>query len=205
MQTKPLTVAISGGIGSGKTVVSEILSTFGYKVFNCDAEAKSLMDIDAEIKRRIARDISDKAILHDGRIDRAALSAIVFTDKEKLIVLNNIVHGAVKQRISEWIGRNNRDSVLFIETALLYQSGIDRMVDKVLEVAAPEKLRIERVMRRNSLSESEVIDRINSQKITIDFPHADICVIDNSGCTPLLPQIQDFLEKIESGRSQDKA
>lgn len=202
MQTKPLTVAISGGIGSGKTVVSEILSTFGYKVFNCDAEAKSLMDNDAEIKRRIARDISDKAILQDGRIDRAALSAIVFTNKEKLIVLNNIVHGAVKQRISEWIGQNSRDSVLFIETALLYQSGIDRMVDKVLEVAAPEKLRIERVMRRNSLSESEVIDRINSQKITIDFPHADICVIDNSGYTPLLPQIQDFLEKSNREKSR---
>lgn len=195
MQTKPLTVAISGGIGSGKTVVSEILSTLGYKVFNCDIEAKSLMDNDAEIKRRIAGDISKETILPDGRIDRAKLSAVVFTDNEKLDILNTIVHGAVKRRILEWIGKNCGESLLFIETALLYQSGIDRMVDKVLDVVAPERVRIERVMRRNSLSESEVINRINSQKIAVDTPHSGTCVIDNSGNTPLLPQIQDFLKK----------
>lgn len=192
---KPLTVAIAGGIGSGKTVVSEVLITLGYKVFNCDCEAKELMDNDAGIKRRIAAEISVDAILPDGQIDRNRLSSVVFSDKEKLSALNDIVHGAVKRRIAEWIEENREEPVLFIETALLYQSGIDRMVDKVIEVNAPDYVRVERVMRRSKLSEAEVISRINSQKIQIDSPHADVTIIDNSGDNALIPQIRKFLEK----------
>lgn len=196
MRTKPLTVAVSGGIGSGKSVVAKIFTTLGYKVFDCDSEAKTLMNCDAEIKRRISQEISSDAILPGGIIDRPKLSAIVFSEKAKLEILNNIVHGAVKRRILDWVDENNNQPVLFIETAILYQSGIDSMVDKVIDVVAPECVRILRVMRRNSLSESQVIDRINSQKIVIDKPHADVYVIDNSGSNPLLPQIQEFLAGI---------
>lgn len=195
---KPLTVAISGGIGSGKTVVSEIFSTMGFNVFNCDCEAKILMDNDEDIKHRISAEISPEAILPDGQINRCQLSSIVFSDKAKLNTLNCIVHGAVKRRINEWVGCNCDEPILFIETALLYQSGIDRMVDKVIEVTAPEYVRVERVMRRSSLSEREVIERINSQQIKIDSPHSDVTIIDNSGDTALIPQIQCFLNQVQT-------
>ena len=94
-------VAITGGIGSGKSVLSRILMAWGYDVYDCDCEAKRIMDSDESIKRRIASEI-DAGVVSDGVIDRVLLAKIVFNDKAKLSILNSIVHNAVRHQIAEW-------------------------------------------------------------------------------------------------------
>ena len=102
---KPL-IAIAGGIGCGKSVVSHILSALGYQVYDSDSRAKKLMDNDDAIKQAIARQISPDAITSAGQIDRKHLAAVVFANKEKLQQLNSIVHGAVKRDIAAWRERS---------------------------------------------------------------------------------------------------
>ena len=155
------TIAICGGIGSGKSIVSRILTVLGFDVYDCDSEAKRLMDADDAIKDAIAREIAGECIV-DGTIDRPRLAGIVFSDSVKLEALNAIVHAAVRRHLAAWIeARTGRPK--FIETAILYQSGLDRMVDEVWEVTAPADVRIARVMARNSMSAAEVKARIDAQ------------------------------------------
>ena len=98
---RPYIIAINGGIGSGKSVVSRIVTAMGYPVYDCDARARQLMDSSDEIKAAISADIH-RACIKDGLIDRAMLASIVFEDKEKLAILNSIVHGAVREHFASW-------------------------------------------------------------------------------------------------------
>lgn len=187
-------IAISGGIGCGKSVVASILRRSGYPVYDCDSEAKRLMDSSQTIKCRLAAEIHD-SVIADGRIDRRRLSELVFSDRDKLMTLNSIVHSEVRDDIVRWVGSCG-DGPLFIETAILYQSGLDRMVDEVWEVVAPMDDRIRRVMRRNGCPAAEVKARIASQTIVAESPHRLVYEIVNDGFTPVLPRIEALLDNI---------
>lgn len=186
-------IAITGGIGSGKSVVSRILRILGYDVFDCDSEAKALMDADRAIHKRLNDEI-DREIVRDGIIDRRRLADIVFADAEKLAVLNSIVHGAVRRRIEEWKSASP-SSLVFVETAILFQSGLNEDVDYELRITAPEDIRIRRVMARNSLTAEAVRARIESQRFTppLDAVIPPVITICNDGITPVLPQTEEIL------------
>ncbi|MCC8070392.1 MAG: dephospho-CoA kinase [Bacteroidales bacterium] len=187
-------IAITGGIGSGKSVVSEVLRVKGYAVYDCDSEAKRLMDSSAEIRRRIASDVDPKAILPDGTIDRCRLSSTVFSDGEALERLNSIVHGAVRADLEKW--SRKQGPLCFVETAILYESGLDKMVDEVWEVKAPEELRIKRVERRSHLTRAQVEARIAAQKNgEVEHPHPCTYSIHNDEIHAMLPQIHNLLHK----------
>ena len=190
---RPRLTAITGGIGAGKSVISEILRTMGYQVFDCDAEAKRLMDQSETIKSELKEKISPLAVLKNGEIDRKLISSIVFKDPGKLAILNNIVHTAVRNEIDDWKNSHAEDNLLFVETAILYQSHLDRLVDEVWEVIAPEEIRILRVTKRNNCQREEVIARIKSQNYIPEEPHSNIHVINNDDFTPVLPQILSLL------------
>lgn len=184
-------IAISGGIGSGKSVVSEILSAMGYAVYDCDSEAKRLMDTSREIKKRISREISCDAVVDDV-INRTLLGNIVFNDRKALETLNAIVHDAVRKDLQLW-RESHRCRLCFVETAILYQSRIDGMVDEVWEVEAPADVRVERVMKRNGLSREQVEARIASQEFVPERYHDNTRRVTNDGCQAVLPQIERLL------------
>lgn len=186
-------IAIAGGIGSGKSIVSRILRAMGKKVYDCDTEARRLMDNDENIKCRIEECIAPEVILADRSIDRRRLAAIVFADKKMLDTLNGIVHSAVRDDISRWKAANEKYGTLWVESAIIYESGIDAMVDEVWDVTAPVELRIKRVMSRNSMSREEVIRRIDAQSAVNYEPHPRVRTIVNDEITPLLPQIQQLI------------
>lgn len=188
-------IAITGGIGSGKSVVSAILRIMGYNVYDCDSQAKRLMDTDRHIIASIATQISAEAIRPDGSIDRPVLAEIVFNDAEALARLNGIVHEAVRQHLSAWHRQPSDSGIKFVETAILYQSGLDKIVDEVWEVTAPEELRIDRVMQRNGLTHAEVLSRITSQCFTPEHKHETIRQIANGYDNALLPQILNLLDR----------
>ncbi|MCI9606879.1 MAG: dephospho-CoA kinase [Muribaculaceae bacterium] len=187
-------IALTGGIGCGKSVVARILGILGYEVYDCDSRAKALMDADSCIKTQIRETLCDKAVDANGNIDRRLLAEIVFSDQRKLEVLNGIVHSAVRKDLLNW---HCGDKPAFVETAILYQSGLDRIVDAVWDVAAPPELRIERVMARNGLSRRQVIDRIEAQdSFEVLSPHPVVCSILNDGVMPVLPQVLSLLSSV---------
>lgn len=188
-------VAITGGIGAGKSVVSRILRAVGIEVYDCDAEAKRLMDCSPDIKRRLSDEIHSSTVRPDGSIDRGALASIVFADTEKLSLLNSIVHSSVRDDIARRAAASS-GSLFFIETAILYQSGLDRMADRVWEVTAPENVRIERVMKRNGCSAEEVKRRISSQQFQPEKLHRSVAEIVNDDLSPVLPQVLTLLETL---------
>lgn len=195
----PLLIAVAGGIGAGKSVVCRILRAQGYSVYDSDRRAKALMDADINIKMRIAQDIHPDAITSEMIIDRTLLSKVVFSDSEKLRILNSIVHEAVRKDICTW-AESKKERLLFVETAILYQSGIDTMVDAVWEVTAPEAIRVERVMRRNGLSRNEVIRRIESQRFVPVMPHARVSMIVNDDRQSVLVQLDALMARISEKR-----
>ena len=183
-------VAITGGIGAGKSVVSRMLRVLGYPVYDCDSRAKALMDADGTIKNRLIAEVDELAVT-GGVIDRRRLAHTVFTDAEKLAALNAIVHAAVREDIARWVSEQ-AGNVTFVETAILYESGLNAIVDAEWRVVAPLELRIGRVMRRNGLCRSEVEQRVAVQNIEAPAGVTPLRLFEilNDGQSALLPQIE---------------
>lgn len=203
--------AIAGGIGSGKSVVCRILVAMGYEVYDCDSRAKKLMDVSDGIKDGIERDICAEAIkcsADGGRIiDRRALSEAVFSDAILLERLNRLVHGEVKSDILRW--KNQLASTnsykrprAFVETAILYESGLYTLVDDAWIVSAPDPVRLERACVRDNASREQILARMESQRITSacardsvkDEESLPLChQIINDGHMAVIPQILQLL------------
>lgn len=186
-------IAITGGIGSGKSIICNILHSLGHKIYDCDSNAKRLMDNNHTIKELISNNISPKAIDCNGNINRIILSEIVFNNSLKLKTLNSIVHDAIKTDIQEWIKINKDQNILIIETAILYQSGLDKIVNEVWEVYTHLETRISRVMFRNNMTREHVISRINSQKYSPVQKHHNTKTIINDDNKAIIPQIISLL------------
>lgn len=189
-------IAITGGIGCGKSVVSNILRALEYPVYDCDSEAKRLMNDSNYIKSEISKKISCEAIALDGSINRPVLAKIVFNDNKLLSQLNMIVHSAVKEDIINWTKQHQTQHTLFVETAILYQSGINLFVDEVWEIQAPIDLRINRVILRNNTTAEDVQSRINSQQYNIEKLHDNTKYIVNDNIKPILPQILNLIKEL---------
>ena len=119
-------IALTGGIGSGKSVVQRILTALGYPVYDCDSRARALMAtpaITASLADAFGYGIFDSR----GSLDRRVLASIVFSDPDSLDRLNSITHAAVRADLNRWASGHCRHGIAFVETAILYQSGIDKL------------------------------------------------------------------------------
>lgn len=179
-------IAIIGGIGSGKSVVSRLLTLMGYPVYDCDSNAKRLMDESEDIHRGLVEIFGPRAVTPDG-IDRAYIASIAFNDAEKLSRLNALVHPAVLHDFHCWARRNGE--IVFVETAILAESGMSKSVDAVWSVEAPMEVRVERVMARNAMSRDDVLRRISSQAAGIPDEITSVTHLTNDGRHALIPQI----------------
>ncbi len=187
-------VAVTGGIGAGKSMVSHVLRAKGYEVYDCDSRARAIMDRSDDIKTQLRAEIHPDAVRPDGTIDRPLIASVVFTDPSRLTALNAIVHDAVRADILAW--RTSADLPLaFIETAILYQSGLDRMVDEVWDVDAPENVRVCRVYSRDKTDPEAVRRRIASQHFIPEHPHPAVRTILNDDRHSLLLQISTLLNR----------
>ncbi len=151
-------VGVTGGIGSGKSTVCRLFAERGVAVYDSDAEAKRLMagPLRPAVEARFG------GVYRDGALDRRALAGVVFRDPRALRDLNALVHPAVREDFGAWAARQTGDYVI-LESAILFESGFDSAVDKVLAVLAPEQLRIERTCRRDGAAEADVRRRMAAQ------------------------------------------
>ena len=184
-------IGITGGIGSGKSVIARQLRKMGYSVYDTDSEAKRIIVEDATVREQMTA-LFGEEVYQDGVYQTALVAQQVFADKNLLAKLNAIVHPAVKADIiskfrslgvlSEPLKRNS--GLFFIECAILFQAGFDVLCDKVVAVTAPEDIRLERVIARDHSDMNKVRARMRAQEADKDLARADI-VINNDGTTPI--------------------
>ncbi|HPE18806.1 MAG TPA: dephospho-CoA kinase [Tenuifilaceae bacterium] len=190
-------VGVTGGIGSGKSVVCGIIRTMGFSVFNADAEAKFVIETDDAVITSLKR-IFGEDVYINGKYNRTKVSEIVFSNKELLAKLNSVVHSALKRRFIEWLNMNSSSKVVFFEAAILFESGANMWVDKVVVVTAPEELRIQRVTKRDGLTPGEVKLRINNQLHQGVLVAKSDYTIDNSEGKLIVPQVNTIISELQS-------
>lgn len=198
------TVGITGGIGSGKSVVCRVLEAMGYRVYDTDGAAKRIMDTDANIKETLQCDIAREVVTSEGAIDRPLLARIVFNDKNKLQRLNEIVHKAVIADMHT-CRCNCLDNVFIFESAIIGSAGLADFCNEIWLVTAPEEVRIKRVMNRNSLNIQQVLARISAQEKEEEIIRnqgVNLREIKNYGPHALLPQIDQALSNMCVNKSR---
>lgn len=185
---KRLNIGITGGIGSGKTLICRIFSVLGIAVYDADREAKELMNKDAGLRASLIKHFGPQVYNEAGELDRAFLSASVFQDAAKLDLLNGIVHPVVIQAGIDWMNRQT-GSYSVKEAALLFESGSYQANDYNILVFAPVEERIRRVMARDGMSRQQVQDRINNQMPEDEKMKLADFVIYNDGVQAVIPQV----------------
>ena len=182
-----LKIGLTGGIGSGKSTVAKIFETLGIPVYYADAEAKRLMNSSESLKQAIQQNFGE-ASYENEQLNRKYLADIVFNNREKLELLNALIHPVTISDAEQWMQRQSAPYCIK-EAALLFESGASENLDFIIGVYAPRALRIKRVMKRDNLAPDEILKRINRQ--VNEEMKMKLCdfVITNDEQELLIPQV----------------
>ena len=149
-------IGITGGIGSGKSYVCNLLQQQGYAVYDCDSAAKRLINTSPEIRQGLTKLIGPNTYLDDGRLNKGAVAEFLLASEDNAHAIDHIVHPAV---FDDFI----KSGMDWMESAIIFESGIYRLVDRVIVVTAPEEVRIQRVMQRDGISREKVKEWMGRQ------------------------------------------
>ena len=178
-------LAITGGIGSGKSVVSHIMEIMGVPVYDCDRRAKELMVTDVQIVKGLTRMFGSECYNEDGTLNRGYVASRIFTDDDNIKRVNALVHPIVKKDFERWAA-SMTVPVVAVETAVLYESGIIESVDKVLVVWADKETCIRRTIKRSGMSRNQVVSRMQKQMSSDELLLLSDYSLYNDGEEPLL-------------------
>jgi len=182
-----LKVGLTGGIGSGKSTVAKVFEVLGIPVYYSDEASKRLMNTDNDLKHAILETFGPDTYV-DGKLNRAYLAAIVFSDKEKLSRLNALVHPATILDGERWMAQQ-KGPYAIKESSLLFEAGMQGQFDKIIGVSAPDPLRTKRVMERDGITAEEVRKRMRNQiQVSIKMLLCDVVIL-NDNLHPLIPQV----------------
>lgn len=182
-------VGITGGIGSGKSLVAEIFQCLGVPVFNSDLESKNLLVANEIVKNSLIHAFGPQIYSSDGKIDKLTFGSIIFSDPEKLKLANSIIHPAVSLRFQEWCKEQKPARYVLKEAAILFESGAYKQLELIIAVSAPQKIRIERIMKRDHSTEKEILARMDKQWPDEKINSLADFVIQNTGEQLLIPQV----------------
>jgi dephospho-CoA kinase len=189
-------IGLTGGIGSGKSVVAKIFTTLGIPVFNADEEAKHIMQSNPEMKAKLIEQFGT-SIYNASGLQKEKLAAIVFNDPYQLQLLNAMVHPVTIQAAKDWAA-NQTSPYVIKEAALIFESAAADGLFKVIGVTAPLSLRIQRVMQRDGVSKEQVEARMQHQiSDTIKMRLCDY-VIQNNNQEMLIPQVLELDKAIRA-------
>ena len=189
-------VGLTGGIGSGKTTVSNFLLDYGIPVYNSDSKGKTLMNTNLELKNNIVS-IFGERVYDNGILNTNLLSNIVFNDSTKIEQLNNLVHPKVAQDFNQWVGKNNNKPILVKEAAILIESGAYLNMDKIILVVSEKSTRINRVSKRDNSDLDSIEKRINHQLTDNEkIKYADYIIENNSSLEHLKLEVLKVVNKI---------
>ena len=189
-----LKIGITGGIGSGKSYVCQILEKMGYAIFYSDLEAKKLMIQNKVLIQKIKNIIGGHAYL-DNELNKPIIRNFLFQNEVNKEKLNSLIHPFVYQEFEKWASSIQKE-IVFNESALLFETDSYKRFNKTILVTAPEEIKIERLIRRDSLNMEEIKKRFNAQlNDTIKIKKADY-IIENDDKKLIIPQINKMLEQI---------
>ncbi|MFC9597970.1 dephospho-CoA kinase [Peribacillus butanolivorans] len=176
-------IGITGGIASGKSSVSLYIQELGFTIVDADVASRAVVEPGEEAYHQVVKAFGEDILLVDGNIDRVKLGSIIFHDQEKRLLLNSIVHPAVRNwmRLKTEKALAAGEETVFMDIPLLFESKLTFMVEKTLLVYVDERVQLERLMNRNGLSETDALARIHSQMPLADKKVLADAVIDNNG------------------------
>jgi dephospho-CoA kinase len=190
-------VGLTGGIGSGKTTVCEIFKHLGIPVYHADIHARMLSDMDDDIRKSLTG-LFGVDIYCESGLNRKKLSGLIFSNRDLLQQVNEIIHPKVLNHYKKWLKDYQDKKYIIHEAAILFESGMNFLFDRIITVSAPEEIRISRIMKREDVDEEHVKNIIQNQwpesrkKSISDF------VIMNDDKRLILPQILKIHHELES-------
>ncbi len=194
-----LKIGLTGGIGSGKSVVGKIFQLLDIPVYIADIEAKKIMISNKTVQQQLIAAFGKKVYSSKNTINKTYLSSVIFNCPEALEQINAIVHPAVRSDFQQWCLLQKNAPYIIQESAILFDTGIYRQFDKTITVTANEKLRIQRVVQRDNITEKQVAERIKNQLSEEQrINKADFIIYNNTEM--LIPQVlkihQTILESL---------
>ena len=185
-------IGITGGIGSGKSTISQFLRIEGYPVYDCDTNAKNITDTNQNIKNKLIETFGCNIYDSNGLLNKKLLASIIFSSEEKRLLVNSIIHPEVLNDVRTWI-MNQDNKIIFIESALLFDSGLNILVDKTIFVDADENIRLKRAIKReihkrgltedvDNIIAKDIASRIQSQKAQYQYAkeHSNYIIENNN-------------------------
>ena len=192
-------IAITGGIGSGKSYVSVLLQAAGIPVYNTDNEAKRLMLSDEGIRQDLIA-LLGEGVYTDGTLNKPMLASYLFAGPENAARINAIVHPRVKADFRRWMEEQEGQEIVGLECAILFEAGFEDAVDAVVTVYAPESLRVERAMKRDGATEAQIRARIAAQMDEEEKCRLSDYIIYNDGSISLENQLSALVAQLKKGK-----
>ncbi len=198
---RPLEVGITGGIGSGKSIVCRIFHCLGIPIYDADSRAKKLMTTDGILVEQIKKEFGTLSYHPDGSLNRAHLSQTVFGNPERLKTLNDLVHPRVGLDYDAWVQKYKESSFVIREAALLYEAGVNASLGRVIVVYAPAHIRLKRVLVRDpQRTEQEVKNIMNNQWADEEKMKRADAVVCNDEQHLVIPQVLSLYKQFLTAR-----
>ena len=189
-------VAITGGIGSGKSYVSALLEERGIPVYNADNEAKRLMMSNEAIRSGLVALLGEE-VYNGGELNKPLLASYLFAGVENASRVNAIIHPVVKEDLKRWLAGHSDKEIAAFESAILFEAGFDDAVDAVLMVSAPRELRLERAMKRDNATREQIEARMSAQMDEEEKCRRAHFVVYNDGTLPLDGQLTSVINQLK--------
>ncbi|MBU8891735.1 MAG: dephospho-CoA kinase [Bacteroidales bacterium] len=187
-------IGLTGGIGSGKTIISEVFKRLSIPVFNADNEAKIILNTDNEVIQEVKNNFGD--IYNEQGINRTKLASIIFNDKSALDKMNALIHPKVLESFYSWLNKQSNALYVIKEAAILFESSAYKELDFTINVHASELIRINRVIKRDNTTIEKVKSRMKNQLSDDERIKLADFTIYNDGNKMILPQILEIHNKI---------
>jgi len=196
---RPIQIGITGGIGSGKSLICRIFNVLGVPVYDADSRAKKLMTTDGILINQIKKEFGSLCYNDSGVLNRELLSKTVFNNPEKLTLLNSLVHPRVAIDYDQWMLEHSETKYCLKEAALLFEAGSYQVLDKIIVVTAPDELRIKRVLQRDPQRDRTEVEKIIKNQMPQEekMKKADF-VIKNDETELVVPQVLKLHEWLNS-------
>lgn len=190
-------LGVTGGIGSGKSVVCDVLRLHDIPVYDADLEAKNLNDTSPVIRKKLTESFGQD-LYRNNRLDREKLAHLIFNNEENLRTANSIIHPELAKHFMEWAEQRKQHPVVALDAAVLFEAGFQSVLDKTIIVLAPLEVRIERAVKRGNLTKEQITARANSQMSDKEKAELADFIIQNDGQHSLLEQVDKILQVVSN-------